>query len=155
MSVPFLSCMVAAAAFYHLPPRVLPSIHAVEGGKIGMASLNTNGTSDLGLMQVNTIWVEPLARYARLSPDVVFTRLRDDACFNIAAAAAIMRVYLNEANGDLMTAIGYYHSHTPTRGAAYQQKVIDAATNLFARPVDMPATAKRPAAVKPPPVAHR
>lgn len=149
MGVPFLSCMIAAAAFYHLPPRVLPSIHAVEGGKVGMENLNTNGTSDLGVMQINTIWVEPLAKYARLSSDVVHARLRDDACFNIAASAAIMRVYLNEAGGNLMLAIGYYHSHTPARSASYQQKVLDAAVNLFARPVEAPKP------VKPPPVARR
>lgn len=32
MAIPFLACMVATAAFYHLPPRVLPAIQAVEGG---------------------------------------------------------------------------------------------------------------------------
>ena len=36
MAVPFLACMVAAAAWYHLPPRVLPSIQAVEGGRPGL-----------------------------------------------------------------------------------------------------------------------
>ncbi len=144
MSVPFLSCMVAAAAFYHLPPRVLPSIHAVEGGQVGMIHTNTNNTADLGLMQVNTLWVQPLAQYAHMATQAVFTRLRDDACFNIAASAAIMRVYLNEAHGNLMTAIGFYHSHTPTLGSDYQQKVIDAAIGLFIHPT-----------VAPPPAAHR
>ena len=138
MSVPFLSCMVAAAAFYHLPPRVLPSIHAVEGGKVGMVHTNANNTADLGLMQVNTIWVEPLAQYAHMPSATVYARLRDDACFNIAAAAAIMRVYLKEAQGNLMTAIGYYHSHTPTLSSFYQQKVVDAAIELFAHPTPPP-----------------
>ena len=36
MSVPFLACMAAVAGFYNLPPRVLPSIHQVEEGAIGM-----------------------------------------------------------------------------------------------------------------------
>jgi hypothetical protein len=30
-----------------------------------------------------------------------------------------------------MVAIGYYHSHTPALGAAYQQKVLEAAMALF------------------------
>src|SRR4051812_29415403 len=107
MSPPFLSCMLAAAAWYHLPPRVLPSIHAVEGGQVGMVQVNKNKSSDLGVMQVNTIWVRPLARYTRLPPEAVFARLRDDACFNIHAAAAIMSVYLAEVNGDIMSAIGH------------------------------------------------
>ncbi len=131
MSVPFIACMAAAAAFYHLPPRVLPSIHAVEGGKAGLVQQNANGTADLGLMQVNSIWIRPLARYARMSDEAVAERLVGDPCFNIAAAAAIMRVYLDEAHGNLMIAIGHYHSHTPELSDAYQQKVLDAAAALF------------------------
>jgi hypothetical protein len=133
MSVPFLACMAAAAAFYHLPPRVLPSIHAVEGGKVGSVQINTNGTADLGVMQVNTIWVQPLADYAHMNRGNVVDRLVNDPCFNIAASAAIMRVYLTEAHGNLMAAIGYYHSHTPGLGVAYQQKVLAAAGALFSQ----------------------
>jgi len=132
MSVPFLSCMAAAAAFYHLPPRVLPSIQAVEGGRVGLAHLNANNTADLGVMQVNTVWIQPLASYAHLPPEAVAWRLINDACFNIAASAAIMRVYLNETRGNLMVAIGHYHSHTPALSSAYQQKVLSAAGTLFA-----------------------
>lgn len=131
MSVPFLACMAAAAAFYHLPPRVLPSIQAVEGGRPGLIRFNSNGSADLGPMQVNTSWVEPLARYAHMTQPAVTNRLIDDPCFNIAAAAAIMRLYLTEANNDLMVAVGYYHSHTHLFATAYQQKVLAAARMLF------------------------
>jgi hypothetical protein len=133
MSVPFLACMAAAAAFYHLPPRVLPSIQAVEGGKIGSLRINTNGSADLGVMQVNTIWVKPLADFAHMSREAVIARLLNDPCFNIAASAAIMHVYLTESQGDLMAAIGHYHSHTPALSAAYRDKVVAAATALFLR----------------------
>lgn len=132
MSVPFAACMVLAGSLYHLPPRVLPSIQAVEGGTAGLVVFNSNGSADLGPMQVNTIWVRPLARFARMSQEAVVTRLINDPCFNIESAAAIMRVYLTEAHGDLMAAIGYYHSHTPERGAAYQARVMSAAGALFA-----------------------
>ncbi len=133
MSIPFLACMAAAAAFYNLPPRVLPSIQAVEGGRAGMIQANANGTADLGLMQVNTIWIEPMARYVHMTEAAVFTRLVGDPCFSIAASAAIMQLYMAEAHGDVMVAIGYYHSHTPTLGFAYQQKVLAAAGILFGR----------------------
>jgi hypothetical protein len=133
MSIPFLGCMAVAAAFYHLPPRVLPSIQAVEGGRPGLIQFNTNGSADLGLMQVNTIWIKPLARYADMTETVVTDRLIDDACFNIAASAAIMRLYMTEAHDDLLVAVGYYHSHTPTLGFAYQQKVLAAAGRMFSR----------------------
>jgi hypothetical protein len=125
--------MAAAAAFYHLPPRVLPSIQAVEGGKPGLIHPNANGSADLGLMQVNTIWVAPLARYAHMNQQAVTQRLTNDPCFNIAASAAIMRLYLTEAHNDLMVAIGYYHSHTPYLSSIYQQKVLSSAEALFTR----------------------
>ena len=92
---------------------------------------NANGSADLGLMQVNTIWVGPLARYARMSQPAVTQRLIDDPCFSIAASAAIMRLYLNQAHNDLMVAIGYYHSHTPYLGSIYRQKVVMSAAALF------------------------
>jgi hypothetical protein len=132
MSIPFLACMAAAASVYHLPPRVLPSIQSVEGGRPGLTQPNANGTADLGLMQINTTWVIPLARYTRMTPQNVALSLTYDACFSIAAAAAITRAYLNESHGNLMVAIGHYHSHTPALSAAYQQKVMNAAARLFA-----------------------
>ncbi len=134
MAIPFLACMAAAAAFYHLPPRVLPSIHAVEGGRLGTVHPNTDGSQDLGLMQVNTLWIGPLSRLAALPPELVRVRLIGDGCFNIAASAAIMRAYLNEAGGNLMRAVGYYHSHTPALSQDYQARVLQSATTLFVRP---------------------
>lgn len=135
MSAPLLACMATAAAFYHLPPRVLPSIQAVEGGRVGMVRTNTNGTADLGPMQVNTTWIPLLTRLARSTPRDVAARLINDPCFNVAAAAAIMRIYLNEAHGNLLAAVGHYHSHTPALSISYQEKVIAAARALFERPV--------------------
>lgn len=131
MAVPFLACMAMTAQFYALPPRALPAIQLVEGGYVGSVSPNTDGSDDLGVMQVNTLWVVPLARAAHLTPDAVRARLIGDACFNIAAAGIILRTYLIEAHFDLMTAIGFYHSHTPALSSAYQGQVRRAAGRLF------------------------
>lgn len=133
MALPFLACMIAAAGWYNLPPRVLPSIHAVEGGRLGAVSRNKNGSEDLGPMQVNSLWIPTLARMSGLPEKTVRERLINDPCFNIAAAGAIMRGYLNEARGDLMVAVGWYHSHTLARGLSYQGKVLSKAERLFAR----------------------
>ena len=131
MAVPFLPCMVLAASFYGLPPRVLPSIHVVEGGEVGTVHRNTDGSEDLGVMQINTLWLPVLAGVARMTPEAVRTRLVGDACFNIAAAGLVMRSALLARHGDLMTAIGDYHSHTPTLNASYQGLVRAAAARLF------------------------
>jgi hypothetical protein len=126
--------MVAAASFYHLPPRVLPSIQVVEGGHPGTISPNLDGSADLGVMQVNTRWVPRFAAITGMTQDAVRAWLVSDPCFNIAAAGAIMRLYLNEADGDLLRAVGYYHSHTPVLSSTYQTKVLGAAMRLFVRP---------------------
>lgn len=123
--------MALVAQIYSLPPRVLPSIQAVEGGAPGVVRVNTNGTSDLGVMQINTLWLPTLARYTKLDPAEVRDRLLHRPCFNIAAAGLILRTYLDEARGDLMLAIGNYHSHTPFRNQAYQAKVRQSAASMF------------------------
>lgn len=134
MAVPYLACMALIASLYDLPPRVLPSIQAVEGGRPGLASRNTNGSEDLGVMQINTLWLPALSRYTGLSQVAVRERLVSEPCFNIAAAGAILRTYLDETRGDLMRAIGNYHSHTPVRNQDYQDKVMRSAGRLFAQP---------------------
>ena len=131
MTVPYFACMALVASIYHLPPRVLPSIYAVEAGAPGVIEVNLNGTYDLGVMQVNTAWLGPLAAYTGLTQTQVRTRLVHRSCFNIAAAGAILRTYLSETRGDLMRAIGNYHSHTPALNQQYQLMVKDAAIRLF------------------------
>ncbi len=131
MAVPYLACMALVAQIYALPPRVLPSIQAVEGGGLGVTHRNTDGTEDMGVMQINTLWIGALARYSRLDPAEVRARLLLRPCYNIAAAGLIMRTYLDETRGDLMQAIGNYHSHTPLLNQIYQAKVLRSAATLF------------------------
>jgi Transglycosylase SLT domain len=131
MAIPYLACMALVAAWNRLPPRVLPSIQAVEGGQVGMVHSNADGSEDLGLMQVNTRWIVPLARYTGQSEQIIRERLIGNACFNIAAAGAIMATYLAEEQGDLMRAVGDYHSHTASLNEQYQQSVMAAARVLF------------------------
>jgi hypothetical protein len=125
--------MLSVAAFYDLPPRVLPAIQAVEGGQIGTVSRNEDGSEDLGVMQVNTRWLGPVAQVTGLPETTVRERLVSNACFNIAAAGAILHMHLQLSNGDLMRAVGNYHSSTPERHAAYAARVLEAAARLFGR----------------------
>ncbi len=132
MAVPYLACMALVAQIYGLPPRVLPAIHAVEGGGPGVMHRNTDGSTDLGVMQINTLWLPALSRYTSLDSAEVWDRLLYRPCFNIAAAGLIMRTYLDETRGDLMPAIGNYHSHTPLLNQGYQAKVRKSAAAMFA-----------------------
>jgi hypothetical protein len=126
--------MIAVAGATALPPRVLPVIAAIEGGAPGIVRQDANGTADLGVMQVNTIWLPPLAARARLSTAATERRLIDDPCFNIAAAALILRTYLAETHGALLPAIGDYHSHTPPLNQAYVARAEATAGRMFGAP---------------------
>lgn len=132
MPVTVLACMMASAHHYHIPPRVLPVIQKVEGGVTGMVHPNGDGSADLGLMQINTRWVLPLADVNHLPVPQTAARLVSDPCFNVEASALIMRIYIDEAHGDVIRAIGYYHSHTATLSAAYRRKVLNMAESMFA-----------------------
>ncbi len=133
MAIPFLPCMALVAQIYALPPRVLPAIQRVEGGAPGLVHSNANGSDDLGVMQINTIWLPYLSSYTHLPPAEVRVRLLERTCFNIAAAGLIMRIYLDETSGDLMRAVGNYHSHTTALNQDYQARVLRSATLLFQR----------------------
>ncbi len=129
--IPYLKCMLVVAATTGLPPRVLPVIQSLEGGAPGVVHLNTNGTADLGVMQVNTIWVPALAARAGLTEEDTENRLVNDPCFNIAAAALILRTYLDETHGALLPAIGDYHSHTPALNSGYLALAEQRASAMF------------------------
>jgi hypothetical protein len=103
----------------------------VEGGRPGIVAVNKDGSSDLGVMQVNTRWIPALVAYSGLPAATVRDRLTNQPCFNIAAAGAIMRTYLNETHNDMMRAIGNYHSHTEKLNILYQAQVWRAAANMF------------------------
>jgi len=134
MTAPLLACMALVAQAYALPPRVLPAIQTVEGGSPGIIHRNTDGSDDLGPMQVNTLWLPVLARAAGLPAEEVRDRLLTRPCFNVAAAGLILRTYLDETRGNLLRAIGDYHSHTPMLNLRYQGQVLRSAAALFQPP---------------------
>ena len=112
-----LECMADAAQEYAVPLAALVGILAVEGGTVGEAQRNANGSWDLGSFQVNTCNLNELAAQG-YAPDAILR----DGCVNASAAARILRREYLRA-GDLWTAIGGYHSKTPQLHAAYVARV--------------------------------
>lgn len=118
-------CIFTAAQTYSVPPTVILGVLNVESGRVGMAQPNTNGTYDLGPMQINTIWVPELANYWRVPEKTALRWVRDDACINIGVGAWILRKKMNES-GSLAGGIAGYHSGTPSLGSSYRNKVLSA-----------------------------
>lgn len=121
----FASCLMIAAQNYAIPPQVLIGILYVEGGKVGQQVRNSNGTYDLGPMQINTLWTKVLADEWGVSRTYAQKMIRDDACTNVNVAAWIFRKNWNETKS-LPKAIEWYNSRTPHIGRKYRHKVIAA-----------------------------
>lgn len=124
VSTVLAACMMLAAQTYEVPPAVLVGIYKAEGGKAGLEVSNTNGSFDLGPMQINTIWVPELAEKWGVSEKKAHELVRDDVCTNVSVAASILRSHLNETQ-DLAQALQHYHSRTPKFGEKYKQRVLD------------------------------
>jgi soluble lytic murein transglycosylase-like protein len=118
------ACLMLASQTYSVPPAVLVGIYKAEGGKVGQQVSNTNGSYDLGPMQINTIWVPELAKKWGVKEEVAKKWVRDDACTNVGVAAWILKGHLDET-GNLSQAIAHYHSRTPKHGTRYKKRVID------------------------------
>ena len=119
------ACLMLAAQSYAVPPAVLMGIYQVEGGKVSMeVGPNSNGSYDLGPMQINTIWLPELAKKWGVSEDTAYRWVRDDACTNVGVSAWILRQHYDRT-GDMAEAIAHYHSRTEKYGNRYQGKVIE------------------------------
>ena len=130
---PVVRCIESAAAAHRLPPAVVLILLSVEGGTLGHVSQNSNGTVDIGPMQVNTIWVSVVARHWRAGSVETYAALRDNFCANVEAGTWILRQAIDQAHGDFWEGVGFYHSHDPGYKADYLRKVLRQALRLQAQ----------------------
>jgi len=134
-------CLTAAASAHRVPPAMLVVLLTVEGGTLGRVTRNTNGTVDIGPLQVNTVWVPRVAAHWGTAPATTYAALRDNLCANLEAGAWILRQGMDEARGDFWGGVGTYHSHNPGHKALYLRKVLDASRQLQARAQEPPGAA--------------
>lgn len=118
------ACLLSAANTYQVPAAVMIGIMHVEGGHVGQAvGPNTNGTYDLGPMQVNSRWLPELAKLWNVNQKTAHLWVRDNGCVNVYVAAWILKQKIRDT-GSLYGGIAGYHSMTPSRGYAYANKVV-------------------------------
>lgn len=118
------ACIMLASQTHTVPPALLVGIYKAEGGKVGQEVKNTNGSYDLGPMQINTIWLPELAKQWGVEKNIAHKWVRDDACTNVDVAAWILRKHITETKS-LSQAIAHYHSKTPKYGNKYKKRVIN------------------------------
>lgn len=115
---PYDACFVQAGAYYGLHPLLLKAIAQQESSmRAGAVGHNTNGTDDLGLMQINTVHLPKLA-----SAGITRQRLLTEPCTNIAVGAWLLADAVRRY-GMSWTAVGTYHSPTDWRKRNYAGKV--------------------------------
>jgi hypothetical protein len=108
-------CFDEAGEMYGINPLVLRAIAKVESNFVPeTVNKNSNGTFDIGLMQINTIWKPVLGeeRWKHLG----------DACYNTKTGAWILATCINKY-GYNWKAIGCYNSQTPGKSEVYAKKV--------------------------------
>lgn len=115
-------CIREAAGGRRWLERTLWGLRDQEGGWIGAEVRNTNGSHDLGPLQINTWWVPKLATLVGRPAGDVRAWLRFDPCFNVGAARWIFLSAL-QVSRDYWAAVGIYHSPTVWRQRHYAKSV--------------------------------
>jgi hypothetical protein len=127
-----LDCVVEATRANDVPLAALLGILAVEGGKVGEALRNANGTFDLGAFQVNTCNINTLADEGFTADAILL-----DGCVNAQAAARLLRLEY-ERTGSIWGAVGTYHSRTPVKRNAYICKVRAQIVRMIGKSIVLP-----------------
>ena len=113
----FPFCFDEAGAKYGINPQILRAIAKVESNFNPAAiNMNSNGTYDVGLMQINSSWSTTIGKERWKS--------LGDACFNTKTGAWILAMCMNKY-GYTWKAIGCYNSQTPEKRDRYSKMVFD------------------------------
>ncbi|MDO8278968.1 MAG: lytic transglycosylase domain-containing protein [Burkholderiaceae bacterium] len=111
------ACVAPAAQYHKVNPQLLDAILAVESGHNPRAiGKNTNGTTDWGIGQINTIHLDELRRHG------IGTEQLLDACKGTYVAAWLLARQMRRY-GNTWFAVGAYHSATPSHNQRYQTLV--------------------------------
>jgi soluble lytic murein transglycosylase-like protein len=111
-------CFEQAGAEYGLAPEILQSISTTESeNKPYVVHWNTDGTFDVGLMQINSSWEKSVGKE-------MWSRLFDP-CTNVRVGAWILAQCVKRY-GYGWKAVGCYHSSTPSKRDDYAKKVAHA-----------------------------
>ena len=116
-TITFGFCFDDAGRRYGINPALLRSIARTESNLDPSAvNKNANGTFDLGLMQINSQWLQKLNTSEK--------ELLDDACFNVETGARILRECIDRY-GYTWEAVGCYNAYSKVKRVNYAWKVFN------------------------------
>lgn len=110
-------CLDDAAVFHRVSPTLVRGIAQVESGmRSWVTNTNTNGSEDIGLMQINSVHLPRLAKYG-ITRQSLF-----DPCTNAYVGTWILADCLSRY-GDTWTAVGCYNAGSPDKRLRYANRV--------------------------------
>lgn len=112
-------CSIAAAVKYAVPANIVLAVAEKEAGKPGQWTRNSNGTHDVGPMQLNTVYLQDLAKYGIAASDVAAA-----GCYAFELATWRLRQHIKNDSGDLWTKAANYHSRTTRYNMVYRADLI-------------------------------
>ena len=111
-------CYDEAARYQKVNPLILRAIAWQEShNRPDALHKNANGSTDFGLMQINSIHLPTLARYG-ISTDTLM-----EPCKSVYIAAWHLRQKMNKY-GNTWAAVGAYHSETPSLRDHYARQIM-------------------------------
>jgi len=110
-------CIVQASAHYKAHPLLVQAVRLTENGRVGKIRMNSNGSFDMGPMQINSVHLPALANYG-ITKDMLVR----DACLNIYIGTYQLQKEIILAR-DFWTGVGNYHSKTHGLNVSYQSRV--------------------------------
>jgi len=108
-------CFEEAGITHGVSHELLQSIARVESNLNSKAvNVNKNGTRDLGLMQINSAWIQIL----NLNQD----ELISNPCYNVMIGAGILRQCIDR-HGYTWEAVGCYNAKSKDKRVGYSWKI--------------------------------
>jgi hypothetical protein len=136
------ACIARSASGRRWLERTLWGLRDQEGGWVGAEVPNSDGSHDLGPLQVNSWWVPRLAVVTGRPEAHVRYWLKQDACFNVEAARWIFLSGL-AVTRDYWKAVGVYHSPTGWRQRRYTSSVVVHLRRRFGKQIFVAGTTGR------------
>jgi soluble lytic murein transglycosylase-like protein len=114
------TCWEQAARRHRVNPHLLVAIAEVESGlRPGAIGRNTNGSVDIGLMQINSLWLPELQRHGISPRDLL------DPCVSVHVGAWVLAQKMRRY-GNTWTAVGAYNAGSNVLRERYARKVMEA-----------------------------
>ena len=136
-SLPVLAgpaCFDEAARRYHVPVELLKAISMVESrGDPNARNYNTNGSYDIGHMQINSWWLKTLEQYGITEETLL------EPCVNTNIGAWVLAQNIARY-GLTWNAVGAYNAASDSKRLVYARKV---ATTLRSQQMKSVKTAKQ------------